>query len=82
MQHISYRGDAEAITDLIGGRVHVYFATLAGSVGFIRAGALRALAVTTAQRSPVLTDVEMLRQLGDGSVALDGGQSHLRLEGR
>jgi tripartite-type tricarboxylate transporter receptor subunit TctC len=45
MLHVPYRGDVEAITDLVGGRVHVYFATLAGSIQFIRAGSLRALAV-------------------------------------
>jgi tripartite-type tricarboxylate transporter receptor subunit TctC len=66
MQHISYRGDVEAITDLIGGRVQVYFATLAGSVGFIRAGALRALAVTTAQRSPALPDLPAMSELLPG----------------
>ncbi len=57
MVHVSYRGDAEAITDLIGGRVQVYFATLPGSIEFIRAGSLRALAVTTTERSAALPDV-------------------------
>jgi tripartite-type tricarboxylate transporter receptor subunit TctC len=57
MQHVPYRGDAEAITDLVGGRVDVYFATLPGAIQFIRAGSLRALAVTATERSPTLPDV-------------------------
>lgn len=57
MQHVPYRGDAEAITDLVGGRVDVYFATLPGAIQFIRAGSLRALAVTATERSPALPDV-------------------------
>jgi tripartite-type tricarboxylate transporter receptor subunit TctC len=66
MQHISYRGDAEAIADLIGRRVHVYFATLAGSVGFIGTGELRALAVTTAQRSSALPNVPAMSEFLPG----------------
>ena len=66
MQHVPYRGDAEAITDLIGNRVQVYFATLPGSIEFIRAGSLRALAVTTAERSPALPDVAALAEFLPG----------------
>ena len=47
---VPYRGEALAITDLIGGQVQVMFATMPGSVEYIRAGKLRALAVTTATR--------------------------------
>ena len=57
MVHVPYRGDAPAITDLLGGQVQVYFGTLSGSVEYIRAGKLRALAVTTAARSEALPDV-------------------------
>jgi tripartite-type tricarboxylate transporter receptor subunit TctC len=66
MVHISYRGDAEAITDLIGGRVHVYFATLPGSIEYIRAGSLRALAVTAAERSQALPDVAAMTEFLPG----------------
>lgn len=66
MLHISYRGDAEAITDLVGGRVHVYFATLPGAIGFIRTGALRALAVSTAERSPSLPEVAAMAEFLPG----------------
>jgi tripartite-type tricarboxylate transporter receptor subunit TctC len=64
--HISYRGDVEAISDLIGGRVHVYFATLPGAIGFIKSGALRALAVTAAESSRSLPDVPALSEFLPG----------------
>lgn len=66
MMHIAYRGDAEAIADLIGGRVHLYFATLPGAMGFIRSGALRALAVGAAERSPSLPDVPAMTEFLPG----------------
>jgi tripartite-type tricarboxylate transporter receptor subunit TctC len=56
MLHVPYRGAAPAITDLIGGRVEVMFATLPSAIEHIKAGSLRALAVTTAKRTPVLPD--------------------------
>jgi tripartite-type tricarboxylate transporter receptor subunit TctC len=55
--HVPYRGSAPALTDMISGQVHVMFDNLPSSIGHIRAGTLRALAVTTAQRSPALPDV-------------------------
>jgi tripartite-type tricarboxylate transporter receptor subunit TctC len=57
MLHVPYRGAAPAITDLIGGRVQVMFATLPSSIEYIKAGNLRALAVTTARRTPALPDL-------------------------
>ena len=57
MIHVPYRGDAPALTDLLGGHVQVYFGTLTGSIGYIRAGQLRALAVSTATRSEALPGV-------------------------
>ena len=57
MLHVPYRGAAPAITDLIGGRVQVMLATLPSSIEYIKAGNLRALAVTTAKRTPVLPDM-------------------------
>ena len=55
--HVPYRGSAPALTDMIGGQVHVMFDVSTSSIGHIRSGALRALAVTTATRSQVLTDL-------------------------
>jgi tripartite-type tricarboxylate transporter receptor subunit TctC len=54
MVHVSYRGDAPALTDLIGGQVQLYFSTLSGSIQYIRTNQLRAVAVTTATRSDAL----------------------------
>jgi tripartite-type tricarboxylate transporter receptor subunit TctC len=57
MLHVPYRGDAPAITDLIGGQVQVYFATMGGSIEYISGGKLRPLAVTTTTRSAALPDI-------------------------
>jgi tripartite-type tricarboxylate transporter receptor subunit TctC len=55
--HVPYRGGGAALTDLLGGQVQVYFASTASSIEYIRAGQLRALAVTSATRSEALPEV-------------------------
>ena len=55
--HVPYRGSAGIYPDLMTGKVHVLFDNLPGSVEFVKTGKLRALGVTTAQRSKVLPDV-------------------------
>src|SRR5262249_22558159 len=57
MVHVPYRGDALVLTDLISGQVQVYFGVMLASLGYIRAGKLRALAVTSATRQEALSDV-------------------------
>jgi tripartite-type tricarboxylate transporter receptor subunit TctC len=57
MLHVPYRGAAPAITDMLGNRVQLIFDNMPSIIGHIRGGALRALAVTTAERSPQLPDV-------------------------
>ena len=57
MVHVPYRGVAPALTDLISGQVQVMFSASTSSIGHIRAGRLRALAVTTATRSEALSDI-------------------------
>jgi tripartite-type tricarboxylate transporter receptor subunit TctC len=57
MVHVPYRGTAPALTDLLGGQVQVYFATLGPSIEYVRVGKLRALAVTTAARLETLPDL-------------------------
>jgi len=57
MVHVPYRGAAPALTDMIGGQVQVIFDNAASSIEYIRAGKLRALAVTTATRAQVLPDL-------------------------
>jgi len=57
MVHVPYRGIAPAITDLLGEQVQVLFLAIPGSIGYITAGKLRGLAVTTATRSDALPDI-------------------------
>jgi tripartite-type tricarboxylate transporter receptor subunit TctC len=57
MVHVPYRGQASALTDLLGGQVQVDFATMPPSIEYVRAGKLRALAVTAAMRSDALPDL-------------------------
>jgi tripartite-type tricarboxylate transporter receptor subunit TctC len=66
LTHVPYRGAAPAVTDLIGGQIQVAFTEMATSLGYIRAGNLRALAVTTAERSPALHDVPTLSEFIPG----------------
>ncbi len=60
MVHVFYRGSAPALIDLIGGQTQVMFDNLASSIEHIRAGKVRALAVTTAMRSEILPDIPPL----------------------
>jgi tripartite-type tricarboxylate transporter receptor subunit TctC len=57
MVHVPYRGNAPALTDLLAGQVQMMFADTLSSIEHIRAGKLRALAVTTAMRSDVLPEI-------------------------
>ena len=57
MVHVPYRGGGPALTDLLAGQVQVYFPTTVASIGYVRAGRLRALAVTAATRSDALPDI-------------------------
>ena len=57
MVHVPYRGNAPALTDLVGGQVQVMFDNMPTSIEHIRAGKLRPLAVTTIARSDVLPDL-------------------------
>jgi len=66
MVHVPYRGSPLAMTDLFGGQVQVIFDNMPGSIGHIRAGRLRPLAVTTAARSGLLPDVPPLRDFVPG----------------
>jgi tripartite-type tricarboxylate transporter receptor subunit TctC len=66
MLHVPYRSDGAAVTDLIGGRVQVYFIALAGAAEFIKAGKLRALGVTTAERSPAFPEVATVGEFVPG----------------
>ena len=62
MVHVPYRGGAPALVDLIGGQVQVMFSPLPESIGTIKAGKVRALAVTTAERSQALPDLPTIAE--------------------
>jgi tripartite-type tricarboxylate transporter receptor subunit TctC len=66
LTHVPYRGSAPALTDLLSGTVHVMFDNMPSSLPHIKAGTLRALAVTTAQRSPALPDVPTVSETVPG----------------
>ena len=66
MTHVPYRGSAPALTDLIAGRVQVMFDLMPSSIGYIRGGRLRPLAVTTLERSDALPDVPSLADFVPG----------------
>jgi tripartite-type tricarboxylate transporter receptor subunit TctC len=66
MTHVPYRGLAPALTDLLGGQVQVMFDSINTSIEHIRAGRLRALAVTTATRSDFLPDIPTVAEFLPG----------------
>jgi tripartite-type tricarboxylate transporter receptor subunit TctC len=66
MTHIPYKGAGPALTDLVAGQVQVMFDNMPSSIGHIKGGDLRALGVTTDQRSPALPDVPTIAETVPG----------------
>ena len=64
MAHVPYKGGGPALNDVIGGQVPLFFGNLASTLPHIQGGRLRALAVTTAKRSPIQPDVPTLAEAG------------------
>jgi tripartite-type tricarboxylate transporter receptor subunit TctC len=64
MTHVPYKGAAPAMTDLIGGQIHLMFDNLASSLAQVRAGKVRALAVTTAKRSALAPELPTIAESG------------------
>jgi tripartite-type tricarboxylate transporter receptor subunit TctC len=62
LQHVPYRGEGPALTDVIGGQVQSMFSSAAPAIPLIRTGKLRAIAVTTAIRLPSLPDVPSISE--------------------
>jgi tripartite-type tricarboxylate transporter receptor subunit TctC len=74
MEHVPYRGPAGAFTDLLANRVQAFIITVPAAIGFVKAGKLRALAVTSAKRAKVLPDVPAVDEFlpGFAATAWDG----------
>jgi tripartite-type tricarboxylate transporter receptor subunit TctC len=64
MTHVPYRGGGPALNDVMGGQVPLFFANVASSLGHIQSGRLRALAVTSRQRSRALPDLPSMEEAG------------------
>lgn len=64
MEHIPYKGSAPALTDLMGGQVQVMFDNMPSALPHVKAGKLRAIAVTTATRSPAMPDLPTIAEAG------------------
>ena len=64
MQHVPYKGSGQAVIDLVGGQVQAMVSGMSSVMPHIKAGRLRALAVTGAQRSPAVPDVPTIAELG------------------
>jgi len=64
MQHVPYKGSAPALADLVGGQIQLMFDSMPSAMPFIKAGKLRAVAVTTAKRAQALPDVPTVAESG------------------
>jgi tripartite-type tricarboxylate transporter receptor subunit TctC len=64
--HVPYRGAASAVTDLLAGQVQVFFDPIPNSIGYIRTGKVRPLAITSATRSEALPDVPTVDEFVPG----------------
>lgn len=62
--HVPYKGSSPALTDLIGGQVQLMFDSMTSSLAFVKSGKLKALAVTTPERSSMLPDVPTMKEAG------------------
>jgi tripartite-type tricarboxylate transporter receptor subunit TctC len=72
LTHVPYKGSSPALTDLIGGHVAIYFSSLPPAVALVKEGKVRALAVTSAKRSPIFPDLPTVAE-----VALPGYEAVL-----
>lgn len=73
--HVPYKGGAPAITDLLGGQVDTTFMNINTALPHIKAGKMRALAITSAKRSPLLPDVPTMEELGHKGVTVYSWQA-------
>ena len=71
VQHVPYKGGAPAITDLIGGQLDVIFSNFPESVAHVKSGKLRAMAIASPARHPLLPDVPTTAELGAAQLAVE-----------
>ncbi len=62
--HVAYKGAGPALADLVGGQVHLMFSTLPAAAPFVKAGRLKALAVSSAQRAPSMSEIPTMAESG------------------
>jgi tripartite-type tricarboxylate transporter receptor subunit TctC len=72
MTHVPYRGSAPAITDLLSGQIQLMFSTVPSAASYVRGGQLRALAVTSAQRSAAYADLPTVAEAGVPDYLVEG----------
>jgi tripartite-type tricarboxylate transporter receptor subunit TctC len=72
MTHVPYRGSAPAITDLLGGQIQMIFSTVPAAAAYVHGGQLRALAVTSAQRSAAYPDLPTVAEAGVAGFVIEG----------
>ena len=77
MVHVPYKGGAPAITDLLGGHVQLFFAGIPPALPHVRAGKLRAIAVTSAKRTQILPSAPTISESGLAGFAIDNWQGVL-----
>ena len=70
--HVSYKGSAPAITDLLGGQIQMIFSTVPAAAPYVHGGQLRALAVTSAQRSAAYPDLPTVAEAGVTGYVVEG----------
>ena len=68
--HVPYKGSAQALTDLVGGQIHLDFDTTSSAMSFIKSGKIKALAVMTPKRAAELPDVPTLAEAGLANVEM------------
>lgn len=71
LQHVPYKGSSQAVNDLLGGHIGMLFDNLPASLPHIKAGKIKALAVTGSKRSAVLPDIPTLKELGYEGAVVD-----------
>jgi tripartite-type tricarboxylate transporter receptor subunit TctC len=81
MTHVPYKGGGPAVTDLVGGNVALSFASMTSSIGFIKAGRLRPLAVSSKERSAQLPEVPTMAEAGVPNLVVRDWQGVLAARG-